>query len=133
MFLTSLNKTYKGKVRQIGSFINPNNRTFSIEVGLPNPDGLLRPNQVAKLKITDYTNNNAVVVPTNVVQEDGDGNKYVYIVSNSNGKTGIAKKVVVEIGKSSDNVTEILSGLSADDVIVTDGINAISDGMKLNF
>lgn len=133
VFLTSLNKTYKGKVRQIGSFINPNNRTFSIEVGLPNPDGLLRPNQVAKLKITDYTNKNAVVVPTNVVQEDGDGNKYVYIVSNSNGKTGIAKKVVVEIGKSSDNVTEILSGLSADDVIVTDGINAISEGMKLNF
>jgi membrane fusion protein (multidrug efflux system) len=133
VFLTSLNKTYKGKVRQIGSFINPNNRTFSIEVGLPNPDGLLRPNQVAKLKITDYTNKNVVVVPTNVVQEDGDGNKYVYTVSKSNGKTGTAKKVVVEIGKSSDNVTEILSGLSAEDVIVTDGINAISEGMKLNF
>jgi len=133
VFLTSLNKTYKAKVRQIGSFINPNNRTFSIEVGLPNPDGLLRPNQVAKLKITDYTNKNVVVVPTNVVQEDGDGNKYVYTVSKSNGKTGTAKKVVVEIGKSSDNVTEILSGLSAEDVIVTDGINAISEGMKLNF
>ena len=133
VFLTSLNKTYKGKVRQIGSFINPNNRTFSIEVGLPNPDGLLRPNQVAKLKITDYTNKNGIVVPTNVIQEDGDGNKYVYAVSNSNGKTGIAKKVVVEVGKSSDNVTEILSGLSAEDVIVTDGINAISEGMKLNF
>jgi membrane fusion protein (multidrug efflux system) len=133
VFLTSLNKTYKGKVRQIGSFINPNNRTFSIEVGLPNPDGLLRPNQVAKLKITDYTNKNVVVVPTNVVQEDGDGNKYVYTVSKSNGKTGTAKKVVVEIGKSSDNVTEILSGLSAEDLIVTDGINAISEGMKLNF
>ena len=31
------------------------------------------------------------------------------------------------------NVTEILSGLSVDDSIVTEGVNAISDGMKLNF
>ena len=57
----------------------------------------------------------------------------MYIVEGSNGKTGIAKKVIVEIGKSSDNVTEILSGLNADDIIVTEGVNSISNGMKLNF
>ena len=51
----------------------------------------------------------------------------------SNGKTGKAKKVIVKTGKSSDNVTEILSGLSANDIIVTDGVNNISEGMKLNF
>ncbi|KAB1156851.1 efflux RND transporter periplasmic adaptor subunit [Flavobacterium luteum] len=133
VFLSSLNKTYKGKVRQVGNFINPNNRSFGIEVGLPNPDNLLRPNQVAKLKIVDYTNTKAIVVPTNVVQEDGEGNKFIYIVEESNGKTGKAKKVIVTVGKSSDNVTEILSGLSADDVIVTEGVNNISEGMKLNF
>ncbi len=133
VYLTSLGKTYKGKVRQVGNFINPNNRSFGIEVSVPNPDNLLRPNQVAKLKITDYVNKNAVVVPTNVIQEDGKGNKYVYTVEGSNGKTGTAKKVVVTIGKSSDNVTEILSGLSANDVIVTEGVNTISEGMKLNF
>lgn len=133
VFLTSLGKTYKGKVRQVGNFINPNNRTFGIEVSVPNPDNLLRPNQVAKLKIIDYVSKDAVVVPTNVIQEDGKGDKYVYVVEGSNGKTGTAKKVVVTIGKSSDNVTEILSGLSANDVIVTEGVNAISNGMKLNF
>jgi len=133
VFLSSLNKTYKGKVRQVGNFINPNNRSFGIEVGLPNPDNLLRPNQVAKLKIIDYTNNKAIVVPTNVVQEDGEGNKFIFTVDGSNGKTGTAKKVVVTVGKSSDNVTEILSGLSAEDIIVTEGVNNISEGMKLNF
>lgn len=133
VYLTSLGKTYKGKVRQIGNFINPNNRSFGIEVSIPNPDNLLRPNQVAKLKITDYTSKDAVVVPTNVIQEDGKGNQYVYVVEGSNGKTGTAKKVVVTVGKSSDNVSEILSGLSANDVIVTEGVNTISDGMKLNF
>jgi RND family efflux transporter MFP subunit len=133
VFLTSLNKTYKGKVRQVGNFINPNNRSFGIEVGLPNPDNLLRPNQVAKLKIIDYTNKKAVVVPTNVVQEDGEGNKFIFTVTGSNGKTGTAKKAIVTVGKSSDNVTEILSGLSANDIIVTEGVNNISEGMKLNF
>jgi RND family efflux transporter MFP subunit len=133
VFLTSLNKTYKGKVRQVGNFINPNNRSFGIEVGLPNPDNLLRPNQVAKLKIVDYSSKNAIVVPTGIIQEDGTGANYVYVVEASNGKTGTAKKVIVEVGKSSDNVTEILSGLSTNDIIVTEGVNSISNGMKLNF
>jgi len=133
VFLTSLGKTYKGRVRQVGNYLNPNNRSFGIEVSVPNPENLLRPNQVAKLKIIDYTSKNAIVVPTNVVQEDATGNKFVFTVTNSNGKTGTAKKVLVKIGKSSDNVTEIISGLSANDIIVTEGVNSIADGMKLNF
>lgn len=133
VYLTSLDKTYKGKVRQIGNFINPNNRSFGIEVSVPNPDNLLRPNQVAKLKVIDYVNKNAVVVPTNVIQQDGNKNSFVYTVTNSNGKTGIAKKAIVKTGQSSDNVTEILSGLESDAIIVTEGMNTISDGMKLNF
>ncbi|MGL2965187.1 efflux RND transporter periplasmic adaptor subunit [Flavobacterium sp. XGLA_31] len=133
VYLTSLGKTYKGKVRQVGNFINPNNRSFGIEVAVPNPDNMLRPNQVAKLKIIDYTNKNAIVVPTNVVQEDGEGNKFIFTVDGSNGKTGTAKKTIVKAGKSSDNVTEILSGISANEIIVTEGVNSISEGMKLNF
>ena len=133
VFLTSLGKTYKGKVRQVANFINPNNRSFGIEVSVPNPDNLLRPNQVAKLKIIDYTINNAIVVPTNVVQEDGEHQKFVFIATQIKDKTGIAKKVVVKVGKSSNNVTEILSGLSANDVLVTEGVNSIAEGMKLNF
>jgi membrane fusion protein (multidrug efflux system) len=133
VFLTSLNKNYKGKVRQIGNFINPNNRSFGIEVSIPNPENLLRPNQVAKLKIIDYTIKNAIVVPSNVIQQDGKGNQFVFVAINSNGKTATAKKAMVTTGKSSDNVTEILSGLSANDIIVIEGVNTISEGMKLNF
>lgn len=133
VFLTSLGKTYKGKVRQIGSFVNPSNRSFGIEVSVPNPDNLLRPNQVVSLKITDYSSKNALVVPTNVIQEDGQKNKFVYIVNNSNGKKGVAKKVIVKIGQSSENGTEILSGLKTSDVIVAEGLNIIAEGTKLNF
>jgi membrane fusion protein (multidrug efflux system) len=133
VLLTSLGKTYKGRVRQIGNFVNPSNRSFGIEVSVPNPENLLRPNQVANLKITDYVSKNTIVVPTNVIQEDGEENKFVYTAINVNGKTGTAKKTIVKLGQSSDNLTEILSGLSNNDVIVTEGMNTISDGMKLNF
>lgn len=133
VFLTSLGKTYKGKVRQVGNFINPSNRSFGIEVTVPNPQGLLRPNQVAKLRIIDYVNKKVIVVPTNVIQKDANGESYVYVASEVNGKTAKAKKVVVKTGQSSDNFTEILSGLVAEELIVTDGVNTISEGMKLNF
>jgi RND family efflux transporter MFP subunit len=133
VYLASLDKTYKGKIRQVGNFINPNNRSFGIEVSLPNPDNLLRPNQVAKLKIIDYVNKKALVVPTSIIQEDAAGNQFIFVVTNANSKTGIAKKVIVKAGKSSDNVTEIFSGLSINNIVVTEGASSISEGMKLNF
>ena len=133
VYLASLGKSFNGKIRQVGNNINPNNRSFGIEVSVPNTDNLLRPNQVAKLKITDYTNAKAVVVPSNVIQEDADGNQFVFEVSSVKDKTGIAKKVIVKVGKTSDNFTEILSGLEPKTVLVGDGVKTVSEGMKLNF
>jgi membrane fusion protein (multidrug efflux system) len=133
VYLSALGKSYKGKVRQIGNFINPNNRSFGIEVSVPNPENMLRPNQVAQLKVVDYKKNNAIVVPSNIIQEDGQKNKYVFVVANAKENSGTAKKVVVTLGQSSNNVTEIVAGLNGNEIIVTEGMNAISEGMKLNF
>jgi len=123
--LASLGKTYTGKIRQVANYVNPNNRSFVIEVSVPNTDNLLRPNQVAKLKIIDYTNKNAVVVPSNVIQEDANGDQFVFVATAIKNKTGIAKKVIVTIGKTSENNTEILSGLDADMSIVSEGANTV--------
>ena len=133
VYLASLGKSFNGKIRQVGNNINPNNRSFGIEVSVPNTDNLLRPNQVAKLKITDYTSTKAVVVPSNVIQEDADGNQFVFEISSVKDKTGIAKKVMVKVGKTSDNFTEILSGLKPKTLVVGDGVKSVSEGMKLNF
>jgi membrane fusion protein, multidrug efflux system len=131
--LESLGKNYTGHVRQVGNNINPANRSFGIEVSVPNPENLLRPNQVAKLQIIDYSKKNAIVIPTNSIQSNGDGTKFVYVADKINGKTAIAKKVIITLGQSSENVTEILSGLDATDTIVTEGLNTIQEGTKLNF
>ena len=133
VYLASLGKTYVGKIRQVASNINPNNRSFGIEVSIPNTENLLRPNQVAKLKIIDYTNENAVVVPSNVIQVDGNGDLFVFEATSIKDKTGIAKKVIVKVGKTSENFTEILGGLEPKTIVVSDGVNTVSEGMKLNF
>ena len=48
-------------------------------------------------------------------------------------KTGIAKKIMVKVGKTSENFTEILSGLEPKTLVVGDGVKTVSEGMKLNF
>jgi len=133
VYLASLEKTYVGKIRQVANNINPNNRSFGIEVSVPNSENLLRPNQVVKLKIIDYTNANAVVVPSNVIQVDGNGDQFVFEATSIKDKTGIAKKVIVKVGKTSENFTEILAGLKPKTFVVGDGVNTVSEGMKLNF
>ncbi len=130
--VASLGKSIKGRVRQVSNNLNPQNRSFSIEVYVPNVENKLRPNQVAKLRIIDYKSVNTISIPSNVILEDGEKNKYVYIVDGDE-KSGIAKRVDVKIGQSYNNFTEILKGLSPKDRIVVEGINSVSEGMKLNY
>lgn len=127
--LNSLGKTYKGKVRQVSNYINPDNRTFSIEVALPNPDNLLRPNQVAVLKIEDYTNKAALLVPENVVQQKSGGRLVVYTLDNK-GKKGepVAVENEVKTGLKSGAYVEIKSGLKEGDRVITDGAKTVEDG-----
>jgi len=131
--ITSIGKEYQGKIRQVAKTINPANRSFGIEVSVPNPQGLLRPNQVAKLKIVDYTKASAIVVPTNIIQQDASGNKFIYVISEAKANAGIAKKAMIKVGQNANSVTEILSGLNKGDIVVTEGANTLSDGMKVSF
>jgi hypothetical protein len=68
-----------------------------------------------------------------VIQVDGNGDQFVFEATSIKDKTGIAKKVIVKVGKTSENFTEILSGLEPKTIIVSDGVNTVSEGMKLNF
>ncbi|MES2812157.1 MAG: efflux RND transporter periplasmic adaptor subunit [Bacteroidota bacterium] len=131
--ITSIGKEYQGKIRQVAKTINPANRSFGIEVSVPNPEGLLRPNQVAKLKIVDYTKAAAIVVPTNIIQQDASGNKFVFVINDAKNNTGVAKKTMIKVGQNANSVTEITSGLNTGDIIVTEGANTVSEGMKVTF
>ncbi|MDV7399535.1 efflux RND transporter periplasmic adaptor subunit, partial [Arthrospira platensis SPKY1] len=100
--IQSIGKNYVGKVRQISNFINPNNRSFSVEIALKDPENLLRPNQVAVLSIEDYINNEALLIPQNALLETGDGKMVAFVVETLNAKNeGSIKRVVVEPGLTS--------------------------------
>lgn len=127
VFIKSIGKTVTGKVRQVGNYINPNNRNFSIEIAVPNQDNLLRPNQVAVLKIADYTKANAILIPESIVTENASGEKIVYTI-NSQSKKTVAVKKVVKTGLTSGANIEVLEGLTNGDVVIIEGARSVQEG-----
>lgn len=123
-----LDKSLETSIRQTGDFINPANRTFKVEVGLPKGDTAIKPNLTAKLKINDYTSENAILIPQSIISENAEGEQYVYIVENKNTQNeGTARKVIVETGKSQGDVIEILSGIDKGAEIIKEGARSVKD------
>jgi RND family efflux transporter MFP subunit len=124
-----LNKTLPAEINAVGNFINPNNRSFRVEIGLENSTGDLKPNMTVLLNINDYKNEAAILVPSKNILDDQTGAKYVYTLETVAGQEGMYKaiKTFVKTGKSSDNKTEVLEGLSAGDQLVEDGIRLVKD------
>lgn len=126
-----INKSLKSSVLYSSKSINALTRTFNVEVALPN-DNDLHPNMVAEIKIVDYENKNALVVPINTIQEI-DGEKLVYIVTKNAKNELIAKKVPVVVGKTYGTNAEILSGLNVGDQLITTGFQDLTDGQVIKF
>jgi membrane fusion protein (multidrug efflux system) len=124
----ALNKSVDGKVRNVGNYINPNNRTFEIEIDVPNKDKTIKPNLIAKLEINDYSQTNAKLIPANVIQENSKGEKYVFIVSEVIGDEAKVSRKQVETGKKYEGLIEVLSGLEDGQTIVKDGALTLKDG-----
>ncbi len=118
------------KVYRIGKVINKQSRTFKLQLKINNPKQLLKPNLLAIIRIKDYTNPRAIVVPSFVIREDIEG-YYLYVAVAENGNK-IAQKRYVKIGKSFQKETEVISGLKAGETIITQGYNNVSDGSVLN-
>ena len=107
-------------------FINPTNRTFSIESRLNAGKMEFRANMIALVKINDYKKKDAVVIPVNIVQKDASGD-YVY-VSVDKGNKKIAEKRVIKSGQNYNGNLEVLDGLKAGDKIVVTGYQNLEDG-----
>lgn len=127
----ALNKEITAPIYQIGNTIDPNNRTFRVRINISNTDNMIKPNLVSIIKLRDYLNESAIVIPSLYVKKDFQGS-YTYIVKEEGGKA-YAKKVYVTTGVSVNNRTEIVDGLTAGMQIVSEGFNQISDGTVLQF
>ena len=81
VFFPVLNKTISSQVRQTGNFINPNNRSFIVEIPVPNKEGSVKPNMTAKVQINDYRNDEAILIPQSIISENAEGEQYAFVVS----------------------------------------------------
>jgi RND family efflux transporter MFP subunit len=120
------------KIRQTGNFINPGNRSFSVEIPVPNKTGTIKPNLSAKVQLNDYTNENAILIPQSIVSENAEGEQYAYVAEELNGENeAIVKKMIITTGKTQNGYVEVLSGIGIGNHIIKEGARNVKDGQKV--
>ena len=141
-----LNSIYKGKdaklefpligkylntsIRQAGNFINPNNRTYKIELNIPKNNLNIKPNLNTKVRVNDYSSDNAILIKEGFISIDSNNEKYVYKIERKEKKTYVSK-TIIKIGENDGNHIEVLSGLSENDEIVSEGIRKLIDNSRV--
>ena len=127
-----LDREFPTTVRQTGNFINPNNRSFRVETPLPNPDEMIKPNLSCRLKINDYSNPEALMIPLRIIKENAVGKKYIFKL-NPDGKDQVyrTEQVFVKLGKKSIDKVEILEGIQAGDLLVDEGATIVENNQRV--
>lgn len=131
VFFPVLGDTVETKIKQTGSYINPNNRTFDAEIEVPNKEKNIKPNLTARVRINDYTNESAILVPQNIISENAEGQQYLYVLDELEDDHAVAKRVIIETGKSQGDKIEVLKGLKDGDMIIQEGARSVKEGQTV--
>ncbi len=116
-----------GRITRIGGFIDPANRTFKVEVFFKNGNHLLKPNLLALLLLNDYSKENAVVLPVELVQQEVSGKDFVFVkVPKDDGF--VAQKRYVQTGKNYQNSIVIEQGIKPGDEVIVAGARNLQEG-----
>lgn len=126
IYFPDQNKEITSKIDYSGNRIDPINRTFNVEVRLKEKSAELRPNMIAILKIIDYSDSSAFVLPIGSVQKSSDG-EFVYVAEIEKGKM-VAKRKTVKSGINYNGFTQIVSGLNTGDKVITNGYQNVIEG-----
>lgn len=127
VYFPVLNDTVTSTIRQVSNYINPNNRTFKIEIAITNENKMVKPNMTALLSINNYVNDSALVLPQAIISENAEGEKYVYAVKKGKKNRNYAEKRVIKIGKTQNGVAEILEGIANGDIIIDEGARTVKE------
>ena len=126
--LPDVNLEFNSSISLMNQTIGLNNRAVTTESKIPyNPN--VHINQVAQVRIKDYANPRAIVIPLTVLQTDENG-KYVYVMDTENGKK-VAKKKIVQVGEIYGNNIEVKGGLTVGDQLITEGFQSLYEGQAV--
>jgi membrane fusion protein, multidrug efflux system len=118
-----------GKVEFVGATLNETNRTFPVEVSVPNPQGFIRPGMVANLQVARRAVDQALLVPQSAVLRRETG--YVaFVAVEKDGRTMAELREVVPAGSEAGRVV-IEHGLQAGDRLIVVGQQQVSNGDRL--
>jgi membrane fusion protein (multidrug efflux system) len=126
VYLPDIKKEYKARVNFASNYINQVNRTFRVEATLKESDPQMKANMVAIVKINDYKNENAIVLPMNLVQND-QNNTFIFVAEKSSEEYKVVKRKVTT-GQVYNGLAEITSGLTPGDIIITQGYLDVEEG-----
>lgn len=128
---SSMDYKVVAEVLQVGQFIKKGNRTFSINVSLPKAKGV-KPNQMVHVALQDYRNNEALTVPASLVQQDVEGNDFIYTLAPVEGEKYFKViKTWVNSGLTYQGKTEIISGLKSGMKVVYKGSRSVRNNQKV--
>lgn len=123
------NKEITGTIHVTGKTINPDSRSFTVEIKLPN-DRNIRSNQVAVARIQDYNIAKTLAIPVNTLQTDDKG-KYVMVATKDKENNLQAHKKSITIGQSYGDKVEVTGGLQEGDQLITDGFQGLYEGQLI--
>ncbi|EMJ0321565.1 multidrug efflux RND transporter subunit MdtA [Salmonella enterica] len=123
---TNSHKLSEGVLLSLDNQIDPTTGTIKIKARFTNQDDTLFPNQFVNARMLVDTEQNAVVVPAAAVQMGNEGH-FVWVLNDEN---NVSKKRV-KIGIQDNRNVVISAGLSAGDRVVTDGIDRLTEGAKV--
>lgn len=133
IYFPILGDTIPSTVRQVGSYIHPDNRTFKIEINVPSNNRQIKPNLTAMLKINDYNNPKAILIPQSVLSENAEGEQYVFVTSKDSETNEMkAQRVIVKTGKTEGDFVEILEGIKDGDTIIREGARSVKDRQSVD-
>lgn len=117
------------KISSVGQTVNSFNRAFQVIASLENSKGEIKPNMLAKVKFTNESVNDAIVIPTALLQESANDTYFVFVAETDTVKNEtVAVRKVIEVGQSYNGEIVVTSGLTSDDVIIDKGFRNVLDG-----
>lgn len=116
-------------ISDVGTFINLANRCFTADIPVPANIPNIKPNLTAKVKINDYTNENALLIPQSIISENAQGKQYVYTI---NTQSTTAQKTLIQTGKTQGDYVEVLAGINSGDQIINEGARTVKEGQRVN-
>ena len=124
-----LGETLISQIKQVGSFINPNNRSFKIEVTVANKSGNVKPNLTAKLQINDYTKMKAILIPQSIISENAKGEQFIYVLKDKKpNNEAVAARLIIETGKTQGDMIEVTKNLSENAEVIMEGARSVNNG-----